>query len=193
MLWLWMGKRCAALLHEARSLHICWASRTHESQETLLQVQVSEKTNEIPVAQALLPFLPLRGRVYTADALHTQRAFTQAVVDLQGYYLLTVKENQPTLYTDLQTYFSDPEASYEQEQTVDRHKGRVEGRQIRVTTRMNAYLVCWPGLAEASSTEAQRHNRRKTQRRSGLSHHESVAPPGQSWSFTPPHPWSLEY
>src|SRR5215831_4803210 len=38
-------------------------------------------------------------------------AFTQAVVDLQGYYLLTVKENQPPLYTDLQTYFSDPEAS----------------------------------------------------------------------------------
>ena len=28
---------------------------THESQETLLQVRVSEKTNEIPVAQALLP------------------------------------------------------------------------------------------------------------------------------------------
>ena len=30
---------------------------THESQETLLQVRVSEKTNEIPVAQALLPCL----------------------------------------------------------------------------------------------------------------------------------------
>jgi hypothetical protein len=29
--------------------------RTHQSQETLLQVAVSEKTNEIPIAQALLP------------------------------------------------------------------------------------------------------------------------------------------
>jgi hypothetical protein len=57
---------------------------THRSQETLLQVRVSEKTNEIPVAQAVLPFLALPGRVYTADALHTQRAFTQAVVDLHG-------------------------------------------------------------------------------------------------------------
>jgi predicted transposase YbfD/YdcC len=150
MPWLWMGKRCVVLLHEARSLRICWASRTHESQETLLQVQVSEKTNEIPVAQALLPFLPLRGRVSTADALHTQRAFTQAVIDLRGDDRLTVKENQPTLYTDLQTYFSDPEASYEQEQTVDRHKGRVEVRQIRVTTSMNAYLACWPGLAQVA-------------------------------------------
>jgi predicted transposase YbfD/YdcC len=126
------------------------AFRTHASQETLLQIRVSEKTNEIPVAQAVLPCLALRGRVYTADALHTQRAFTQAVVDLQGYYLLTVKENQPTLYTDLQTYFSDPEASCEQEQTIDRHKGRLEVRQIRVTTLMNAYLACWPGLAQVA-------------------------------------------
>jgi predicted transposase YbfD/YdcC len=123
---------------------------THRSQETLLQVRVSEKTNEIPVAQAMLPFLALHGRVYTAVALHTQRAFMQAVVDLQGYYLLTVKENQPTLYDDLQTYFSDPEACYEQAQTIDRHKGRLEVRQIRVTTSMNAYLACWPGLAQVA-------------------------------------------
>jgi predicted transposase YbfD/YdcC len=49
--------------------------RTHQSQETLFQVAVSEKTNEIPVAQALLPCLPLAGRVCTADALHTQKEF----------------------------------------------------------------------------------------------------------------------
>lgn len=49
--------------------------RTHQSQETLLQVAVAEKTNEIPVAQALLPSLPLTGRVCTADALHTQKNF----------------------------------------------------------------------------------------------------------------------
>lgn len=42
---------------------------THQSQETLLQVRVSEKTNEIPIAQKILPCLPLRPRVYTADAL----------------------------------------------------------------------------------------------------------------------------
>lgn len=49
--------------------------RTHQSQETLLQVAVGEKTNEIPIAQALLPCLPLAGRVCTADALHTQKNF----------------------------------------------------------------------------------------------------------------------
>jgi hypothetical protein len=39
---------------------------THTSQEILLQVRVDEKTNEIPVAQFLLPCLPVAGRVYTA-------------------------------------------------------------------------------------------------------------------------------
>jgi predicted transposase YbfD/YdcC len=136
---------------------------THESQETLLQVRVSEKTNEIPVAQAILPCLALPGRVYTADALHTQRAFTQAVVDLRGYYLLSVKENQPTLYNDLQTYFNDPEACYEQAQTIDRRKGRLEVRQIRVTTSMHTYLDGWPGLAQVaqlkrSVTTAGKHS-----------------------------------
>ena len=92
----------------------------------------------------------LRGRVYTADALHTQRAFTQAVVDLRGYYLLTVKENQPTFYADLQTYFSDPEASMSKSRRSTGTKGELEVRQIRVTTMMNAYLACWPGLAQVA-------------------------------------------
>lgn len=35
---------------------------THQSQETLFQVQVSEKTNEIPVAKEVLPSLPLAGQ-----------------------------------------------------------------------------------------------------------------------------------
>ena len=119
---------------------------------------MSEKTNEIPVAQAILPCLDLHGRVYTADALHTQRAFKQAVVDLQGFYLLTVKENQPTLYDDLQTYFNDPEACCEQEQMIDRHKGRLEVRQIRVTTRMNASPFVLARAGTGGSTEAQCHD-----------------------------------
>ncbi len=65
--------------------------RTHESQETLLQVAISKKTNEIPVAQALLPCLPVEGRVFTADALHTQKDFMLAVEALGGKTVLTGK------------------------------------------------------------------------------------------------------
>jgi hypothetical protein len=58
--------------------------RIHQSQETLFQVAVSEKPNEIPVAQALLPCLPLAVRVCTADALHTQKEFMRVASTAWG-------------------------------------------------------------------------------------------------------------
>src|SRR4051812_65427 len=72
---------------------------THESQETLLQVRVSEKTNEIPIAKEVLPCLPRHPRVYTADALHTHAAFMTVAHAHSGATVLTVKGNQPNLYS----------------------------------------------------------------------------------------------
>ena len=76
------------------------------------QVPVDGKTNEIPVAQALLPYLPLRGRVVTADALHTQTAFAQAVLDQGGDYLLCVKGNQPTVQAHIQKLVAAPPSCF---------------------------------------------------------------------------------
>jgi predicted transposase YbfD/YdcC len=124
---------------------------THESQETLLQVRVSEKTNEIPVAKAVLPTLPIAGRVVTSDALHTHADFMQITHTQRGKSLFTVKQNQPTLYADLATYFADPHASCQQAETWDRRRGRVEHRIIRVSTEMNGYLApAWPLVAQVA-------------------------------------------
>jgi predicted transposase YbfD/YdcC len=107
---------------------------THHSQETFWQVRVDEKTNEIPVAKQVLPTLPIRQRVCTADALHTHAEFLRLMHKLQAETVLTVKGNQPTLYADLATYFADPQARYLQAETVDRRRGRVEVRTIKVST-----------------------------------------------------------
>jgi predicted transposase YbfD/YdcC len=125
--------------------------RTHDEQETLLQVRVEDKTNEIPVAQALLPFIVEPGRIYTADALHTQVKWMQVVHDYQAFTVLTVKDNQPTLLQDLQTYFADPHAHCTQAETWDRHRGRMEHRSIRVSSEMNAYLhSTWPYIRQVA-------------------------------------------
>lgn len=140
--------------------------RTHQSQETLLQVAVSEKTNEIPIAQALLPCLPLAGRVCTADALHTQKDFMQGVDALGGKTVLTVKNNQPTLSADLAIYFADPQAVFIQDATLDLHRGRIEKRGIRVSTEMNAYLKDWPlveQVAELTRTVTMRKTGKTSQ------------------------------
>jgi hypothetical protein len=70
---------------------------------TVAPREIPAKTNEIPEIKPLLEPLELNGRVVTADALHTQRETARFLVeDKQAHYLLTVKENQPTLYADLQ-------------------------------------------------------------------------------------------
>ncbi|HLH61356.1 MAG TPA: ISAs1 family transposase [Ktedonobacteraceae bacterium] len=124
---------------------------THESQETLFQVRVSEKTNEIPVAKAVLPTLPVAGRVVTCDALHTHADLMQITHDHQGKSVFTVKGNQPTLYDNLATYFADPQAVCQQAETWDRRRGRVEHRVMRVSTEMNGYLAPeWPLVAQVA-------------------------------------------
>lgn len=122
---------------------------THQSHETVLQVAVDEKTNEIPVAQTLLPTLPLAGRVCTADALHTQITFMRVVHEQQADTVLVVKENQPTLLADLVTYFADPAARYTQAETWDRHRGRCEVRCLKASNELTAYLApTWPYIAQ---------------------------------------------
>ena len=125
--------------------------RTHDEQETLLQVRVEDKTNEIPVAQAMLPLIVQPGRIYTADALHTQVKWMQVIQKCQAFTVLTVKDNQPTLLQDLQTYFADPHAHCTEAETWDRRRGRVEQRSIRVSSEMNAYLhSTWPHICQVA-------------------------------------------
>ena len=93
----------------------------------------------------------MAGRVYTADAMHTQVDFVAVVHAWQGEAVLTVKANQPTLYDDLATYFADPEASYEQASTTDYQRGRREVRSIKVSAALNGYLsTTWPHIAQVA-------------------------------------------
>ncbi|MFL5655226.1 MAG: hypothetical protein ACJ8CB_13760 [Ktedonobacteraceae bacterium] len=71
---------------------------------------MSEKTNEIPVAKAVMPTLPLADWVCTADAPHTHADFMHPLHEQQADAILTVKGNQPTLFADRATYFADPQA-----------------------------------------------------------------------------------
>ena len=150
---------------------------TQNSQETLLQVRVWEKTNEIPIAKAVLPCLPKRPRVYTADARPTHADFMQVAHVHMGATVLTVKGNQPILYADLDTSFSDPDtiiAPSEQDCTVDRHRGRTETRTIQVSCGMNDYLApTWPLLHQVArlTRTVTVHKTGKTTKAGGLPHH----------------------
>jgi predicted transposase YbfD/YdcC len=121
---------------------------TQTSREVLAQVRVADKTNEIPVALTLLPQLPLRDRVVSADALHGHAAFAQAVLDAGADYLIAIKENEPHAYAALQQYFADPSAVTSSAKSRDRQRGRIEQRTLRASVEMNAYLATFPQLGQ---------------------------------------------
>lgn len=75
---------------------------------TVAQTAVDDKTNEIPVAPTVLRDLVLTGRVVTMDALLTQRAVAQTILDGGGDYLMLAKGNQPQLEQDIATVFTAP-------------------------------------------------------------------------------------
>ena len=72
----------------------------------LAQVAAPGKGEELAAAKEVLRQVPLEGRVVVADALLTQREVCEQIVAGGGEYLLPVKENQPTLYRDLEAAFS---------------------------------------------------------------------------------------
>lgn len=79
----------------------------HESGLTVAQVEVPhggiDKTNEHKTALRLLSGLVLEGRLITGDAMFCQRDLSRQVLDAKGHYLWFVKENQPTLLSDIRT------------------------------------------------------------------------------------------
>jgi hypothetical protein len=111
--------------------------RTRHGQDTLLHVVISEKTTEIPVAQALVA---LQGRVCPADALPTHKECMRSADAWGGKTVLPVKNTHPPPSADLATSF----ASCEQFSTLDQHRGRLDKRLIRVRTDRNSSRADWP-------------------------------------------------
>lgn len=87
---------------------------TVPSQHYLGSAMVDTKTNEIPVAQQeLIPPLDLEGRFVSLDALHTQTETARAVVlQAGGHYLMTAKDNQPTVRANIEKRVAAPQANF---------------------------------------------------------------------------------
>jgi len=107
------------------------------------------KTNEITVVPQLLAGRDLEGVVVTTDALHTQRALAQQILDQGGDYLMIVKKNQHQLYDSIDLLFQSPPLCKGEEERLSyttHHKahGRRETRTLETSAQLNAY-VDWPG------------------------------------------------
>jgi hypothetical protein len=83
------------------------------SQYYLGSAIVDTKTNEIPVARQLFQDLDLAGRFVSLDALHTQtETARELVLEAGADYLLTVKDNQPTVRQTIEKLLPAPAADF---------------------------------------------------------------------------------
>jgi DDE family transposase len=103
----------------------------HQVGVTLAQQAVADKTNESTAAETVLSQLVLTGRVVTMDALLTQTAVAQTIVDTGGDYVMVVKANQPQLRADMALIFAEPPVGDAQKTagTIDIGHGRIEQRR----------------------------------------------------------------
>jgi predicted transposase YbfD/YdcC len=123
---------------------------------TLYQVGVDSKTNEIPVALELLKGLLIEGRVFTMDALLTQRQIAQTIIDNNGDYFMLAKGNQANLQQDIEFYFDDFSSQIVRHTTtVELGHGRIERRTLYATAELNDYLD-WPAVGQAGMVERVR-------------------------------------
>ncbi len=72
-----------------------------EARLMLGQVKVDGKSNEIAAMPQLLEMLALKGRIVTADAMHTQRATAEAVTARGGDHVLALKASQDSLHGEM--------------------------------------------------------------------------------------------
>jgi predicted transposase YbfD/YdcC len=115
-------------------LHLVSAWAT-DARLVLGQVSVDCKSNEITAIPLLLELLDLKGCIVTIDAMGCQKDIAAAIRDREADYVLTVKDNQPTLHRKLhEAFMAQAEADFTDPmlrrfKTVERSHGRQETRE----------------------------------------------------------------
>jgi predicted transposase YbfD/YdcC len=113
---------------------------------------VGDKQNELSIVSQFLTPVWVKGRIISADALHTQHTFCTEVTYGGGYFLLVAKGNQSTLRDDLHLFFSEPPLDcqdWRTARTCDKGHGRLEIRELVASTELNEFLADkWTGVAQ---------------------------------------------
>ena len=121
---------------------------------SLGQVACAEKSNEITAIPELLRLVDIKGTIITIDAMGTQKAIAEQIIDSGADYVLALKGNQETLHQavidhideQITNDFADAEAR--RHSTTEKGHGREEARsyiQMPVPESLRG-MEMWKGL-----------------------------------------------
>lgn len=122
-----------------QALHLVSAWATANSL-SLGQVAVAEKSNEITAIPRLIEVLDVNGALVSIDAMGCQKEIAAKIVENGGDYVLTVKDNQPSLLAAIQACFQQAietgfaDVQHDAFQTQERGHGRRDTRSYEIIT-----------------------------------------------------------
>jgi predicted transposase YbfD/YdcC len=148
--------RQASRMREDNPIHLvsAWASN---NELILGQVKTAEKSNEITAIPSLLEALFLQGSTVTIDAMGCQKEIVKKIVSKEADYVLSLKENHPTLLEEVTKSFDQKpcQAIY---QTLDYGHGRIEERKCSIITDLGFIFEkdLWINLRAIVRIDSQR-------------------------------------
>jgi predicted transposase YbfD/YdcC len=160
------GKTLRGARDAAGNLMHLLAGLCQHTGAVLAQLAVGAKTNEIPMLTKLLDTIPdIAGAVITADALHCQRDTAEYITGRGAHYILTVKDNQPTLRKKLKSL------PWKQIPVLDR---KTEHGHGRTTTRTLKAAEIAEGIGFPGAVQVLQLTRTATDDKTGKNHTEVV-------------------
>ena len=136
------------------------------------QVSTAEKSNEIEAIPRLLNMIAVENSIVTIDAMGCQKAIAKQIRELGADYILTLKDNHPSLawlanYTmklaESKTFEGTP---YLRQLEKVKDHGRQETRRYTLLSCDNDLLkkAKWPGLKSIGMVEVKRTVNHETTR-----------------------------
>lgn len=156
------GKSLRRARNEGEDMRVIVSAWASESGLLLGQRKVRNKSNEITAVPELLRALELAGCIVTADALHCQKNIAKEIIEADADYVLALKGNQGTAYTEIKTFLDDAierkDARVIFHQTVEKSHGRLETRSYWQSERIGWFADRgeWEGLRSVGVVEARR-------------------------------------
>lgn len=157
------------VFNKQKAAHIVTAFAA-ENDIILGQLKTAEKSNEITAIPELLDTLVLKGCTVTIDAMGCQTEIAKKIRDGRGDYVLGLKGNQGTLHAEAVNFFDQAiavgaeEAGCECHNTVEKGHGRIEERELWMTSNLE-WLEGrdkWEGLQSLICVRSTRHEKGKT-------------------------------
>lgn len=128
------------------------------------QVKTQEKSNEIEAIPRLLNMLDISNSIVTIDAMGCQKNIALQIMEQGADYVLSLKDNQPTLHQDVANIFELGEArqfkkmlNKRKVEKVHDH-GRTETRRYTLISARDPLMfqVRWPGMKGIGMLEVTR-------------------------------------